>query len=191
MKAIFLDIDGVLNWDLSTETYTENNLKYLGIDDERVERLATIVKCSAAKIILVSDWKDGYEVGAKEQPTAHGRYLDEKLAKYGLTIYDKTDHDFKIEDRGANLLKYLQNHPEIEEYVIIDDSLWKYGWEGRDNPAIKEHFIKTQPNFNNMNMYSGLTDGLVLTAVKILHNLAKGMFIDPVIREEIRREWGE
>lgn len=109
--ALFLDIDGVLNT-RTTCQHTPDG--YTGIDDQRVEILARAVKkYKTLDIILTSDWKE-----LKEESEDY-QYLLEKLRKYGLGISGKTvDH---WSNRGEGILHYLREHPEIEDFVIVDD----------------------------------------------------------------------
>ena len=109
--VVFLDVDGVLN----TRTIVQQTPKgYQGIDDARVEVLTkTIGKFGGADIVLSSDWKE-------LEPTDEDyRYLISKLARYGLVISGHTqDSMYK---RCAGIISYLEEHPEIKEYVILDD----------------------------------------------------------------------
>ena len=109
--VVFLDIDGVLNTK-TTVQHTPDG--YTGIDDARVEILAnTINNFGGADIVLSSDWKN------MKQTDEDYIYLLTKLDKYGLSISGHTQ-DYK-NDRGAGIITYLEVHPEIEEYVILDD----------------------------------------------------------------------
>ena len=109
--VVFLDVDGVLNTK-TTVQHTPDG--YTGIDDARVEILAnTINNFGGADIVLSSDWKN------MKQTDEDYIYLLTKLDKYGLSISGHTQ-DYKNE-RGAGIINYLEVHPEIEEYVILDD----------------------------------------------------------------------
>lgn len=55
MKVIFLDIDGVLNC-VTSKSYCG---MYVGVDADKIRRLARIVEETGAKIVLSSDWRDG------------------------------------------------------------------------------------------------------------------------------------
>ena len=109
--VIFLDVDGVLN---TTTTVQKTPDGYTGIDDARVEVLAKIIeKIGGADLVLSSDWKE-------MKPTDDDYvYLVSKLALCGLSSDGQTqDQMYK---RGEGILKYLKAHPEIEEYVVLDD----------------------------------------------------------------------
>ncbi len=109
--VVFLDVDGVLNTRTTCQRSPDG---YTGIDDARVEILSkTITKYGGGDIVLSSDWKE-------LKPTDEDyKYLVSKLEMYGLCISGKTV-DSK-HDRGAGIVKYLNDHPEIEEFIVLDD----------------------------------------------------------------------
>lgn len=127
--VIFLDVDGVLN---TTTTVQKTPDGYTGIDDARVEVLAkTIEKIGGADLVLSSDWKE-------MKPTDDDYvYLISKLALCGLSIDGQTqDQMYK---RGEGILKYLKAHPEIEEYVVLDDC--RFGFQ--KDRKLWEHLLLT------------------------------------------------
>ena len=119
--VVFLDVDGVLNT-RTTCKHTPDG--YTGIDDARVSILSqAISKYGEADIVLTSDWKD-------MKPTDDDYvYLESKLDKYGLSISGKAPGG--RHNRGAGIVAYLEEHPEIEEYVILDDC--KFDFEDYKN----------------------------------------------------------
>lgn len=127
--AVFLDIDGVLNSRTTCERTPE---WHVGIDDLRVAVLAgAIRKYGNTEIILSSDWKD-----LRPEDEDYD-YLISKLEKYGLKLAGKTtDH---WHDRGEGILKYLESHPEIDEYVILDDNKFDFN----DYPKLWERLLIT------------------------------------------------
>lgn len=114
--VIFLDIDGVLNT-RTTVQRTPND--YTGIDEARVAILANALKkFGGGDIVLSSDWK------VLQETHEDYLYLTEKLARQNLTIAGKTKDINRA--RGAGILAYLDEHPEIEEYVILDDNKFDF-----------------------------------------------------------------
>ena len=170
MKAIFLDIDGVLNYEGSISHCGI----YLGIDNRRVKRLARIVKATGAKIILSSDWKDKYIHGlsACEQPDRSAKYLMRKLHKQGLKIYDTIDKRYEWHERADAILDYINKH-NITDYVILDDRMFM----GMHEKPLSDHFIKTMAN--SWESTSGLSEKLADIAIDILNGDKVGTFIDP------------
>ena len=114
--AVFLDIDGVLNTRTTVKRTPDG---YIGIDDARVKVLANAIeKCGGGDIVLSSDWK------VLDRNHDDYRYLVSKLRQYGLEISDySTDRDWK---RGQGIKEYLELHPEIEEFVILDDQKFDF-----------------------------------------------------------------
>jgi hypothetical protein len=87
---------------------------YTGIDDARVKILANAIKMyDCYEVILTSDWK---EMGEYDDDYL---YLLEKLDLYGLDIAGKTKDQGN--NRGEGIINYLKAHPEIDDYVILDD----------------------------------------------------------------------
>lgn len=114
--VVFLDVDGVLN----TRTTVQHTPRgFTGIDDARVRILAkAIEKYGGGDIVLTSDWK------RLSKTDDDYIYLKSQLEKQGLTI---TSHAPDVDyARGAGVAKYLEEHPEIEEYVILDDCLFDF-----------------------------------------------------------------
>lgn len=109
--VVFLDVDGVLN---SRATVQRTPEGYQGIDDARVELLSNVIKkMGGGDIVLSSDWK---EMKTTQEDYL---YLVSKLEKFGLNISSHTND--QKHNRGEGIVNYLQEHPEIKEYVILDD----------------------------------------------------------------------
>ena len=127
--VVFLDVDGVLN----TRTTVERTPDFhTGIDDARVEILAKAVrKYGNADIVLSSDWKD------MKEDEDDFCYLISKLEKKGLALAGKTTDHYN--NRGEGILKYLELHPEIDEFVILDDNKFYF----RDYPNLWERLLIT------------------------------------------------
>lgn len=115
--AVFLDVDGVLNT-RTTCQHTPDG--YTGIDNARVEILANAIKkYDSYEVILTSDWKE------MDECDDDYLYLLEKLDLYGLSISGKTED--QVNNRGKGVIDYLKAHPEIDDYVILDD--YRYDFE--------------------------------------------------------------
>lgn len=153
MKAIFLDIDGVLNCQ-TTKDYCG---LWLGIDDDKIKRLHQIADTTSAQIVLTSTWKyDWYRV-EKEKQDDLANYLDRKLAAEGLEILDKTEDLWS--DRGAGILRWVKAH-QVESFVILDDEPFDYAEQNLLNRVIGT--IEGNDN-------GGLQDEHVEKAIKILN----------------------
>lgn len=155
MKAIFLDIDGVLNTPSSESRCGE----YIGIDDEKVENLKKIVENTKAEIVLISTWKKYWRKEEKLKPLQDysANYLDEKLAKQGLKAVDKTKDksDGRYLSRGESVLEYVCRN-SVENYIILDDCQFDY-----DGCYLTDYLIKTK-------QAEGLTKAQAENACEIL-----------------------
>lgn len=139
IKAIFLDVDGVLNCQDTEETCGD----YIGIEDTKVILLKQIIDATGAIIILVSSWKEGWISNPNFKITQDelATYLDEKLAKQGLVIKGKT-FDGNSDMRGKGIIRFIDKQKEIginiDKYIILDDEMFDYL-----EVDIARHLIKT------------------------------------------------
>lgn len=149
-KVIFLDIDGVLN-DMTTEERAPYG--FVGLSNYMIANLKRIVDLTDAKIVLTSTWKDGWGFNPDDRD-ADGEYLHSKLLAQGLVIADKTID--KISDRGHGIRGYLEAHPEIKKWIVLDDDIFP----DYEECGIRPHMIKTS-------FYvGGLTEKLADLAIK-------------------------
>ena len=115
MKVIFCDVDGVLN---NNETEERTPGGFRGISDALVEKLWKIADSCGAKIVISSDWRLLRYNPARKQDYD---YLAEKLEAGGMPEISGHTDDISWKLRGTEIRKYLEDHPEITEYVILDD----------------------------------------------------------------------
>ena len=131
-NVIFLDIDGVLN----SENSTDKIGSVKGISNKYIKILKDIVDIFDADLILTSSWKvywdrelikDGINNWRGSSKRKYGKYINLKLKKFGLYITDKTEN-YHWSKRAIEILSYLSSHPEIENYIILDDEdfSWKH-----------------------------------------------------------------
>lgn len=157
MKIIFLDVDGVLNSELTEDHFG----MYVGIEDKKVELLKQIIDATGAKIVLSSTWRLGY---SRFGTLLEGNrdYLNEKLAKYGLQTFSQTeDLSRHGEQRGKEINDWLEKHDDVDGWVVLDDEyFWDFGVYN-----IIPHWVKTYFYGNN----GGLTPEDVNEAIAILN----------------------
>lgn len=129
--VVFLDVDGVLNT-VKTCVHTPNG--YTGIDDARVALLAKVMKqVGADGVVLTSTWKQ------MQEDEEDYIYLVKKLDKYGIEIFGKTKEE-RVLEREEGVLTYLENHPEIVDFVIIDDQQFGFTYYSK----LHDSFIDTK-----------------------------------------------
>ncbi len=113
MKVIFLDVDGVLN----SDEYFNNlkNLKKQGIESEvdvdKIILLKSAVDRIGAKVVLVSSWRY----------TKNGEALKALLSEHGI-VADITP--YINNERGLEIKKWLEDHPDTEDFVVLDDEVF-------------------------------------------------------------------
>lgn len=130
--VIFLDIDGVLNCKYSKERICG----YIGIEDEKVERLKRIAEYLDADIVLSSSWKAEWFKEDKDIQGEMGNYLDEKLNRQGLHIIDRTyDSGW---NRGKGINSWIREHGPLKAFVILDDERFDFFEE-----RLIKHWVRT------------------------------------------------
>lgn len=149
MKIIFLDCDGVLNYD---KWYHSDEYRKLSIDNELdidpkvVKRLNKLCSETDSKIVIASSWKVN-------------TYYKNRLERAGLkNIIGKTPDFIFIKGndycRGEEIDMWLKSHDNIENYIIIDD--------------IKDFYEEQIPHFLHINPFVGFTDEDYLVAKNML-----------------------
>lgn len=121
MKVIALDFDGVLN---SIESsIAHHHLKKFdsalycdteGLDFVSIGLLKCLCDITGAQIVVSSTWRLAYSITE----------FKDIFAKYGWVdapIIDKTGRGGINTIRGDEIQDWLNAHPEVDNYVIIDD----------------------------------------------------------------------
>lgn len=163
MKVIFLDIDGVLN--IISQGYDQ----FGSIFHKHLENnLGYIVDKTGAKIVISSTWRfKGLEhmQALWKHRNIPGKVIDitpdcSVLVKSGVfKFYDDAE-------RGHEIQKWVDDHPEVTNYVIIDD----------DEDMLesqKKNFVRCANNHTHedcVDIGYGLTKKCALKAVEILNN---------------------
>jgi hypothetical protein len=160
MKVIFLDIDGVLN------VYPQGHDEFGAVFHSHFEdNLRKIIDKTGAKIVISSTWRySGLEV------------MQEMWVKRDLPgdVIDITPSHRDMNrnlpfmerlERGSEIQTWLDDHPEVTTYVILDD----------DTDMLEtqlNNFIKTSENTNHSDYIDhgyGLTKECTQKAIEILN----------------------
>lgn len=123
MRVIFLDYDGVLNRIDPPHYKTPETMVgeiMTMAEPELISRLNLLVERTGTEIVLSSswrhmpDWREAMKASGIVKPLLDRtpRYSDHK--KYGIHHIDLC--------RGHNIQDWLDAHPEVTRYAIIDDS---------------------------------------------------------------------
>ena len=154
MKILFLDIDGVLNNNL-TRTITFDGWCF--VDDYLVKRLKQIIDATGAKIVLSSTWRDGWNRKNESENKPYFNQLRDKLKEYGMKIWDALPLPMRPK-RSIAITEWFELHKDldIESFVILDD------WY--DMGIYRDHLIQ-------INGGIGLTDEDVNEAISFLNGV--------------------
>ncbi len=155
MKVIFLDIDGVLNFNGCREKIGANYF----VNENKIKLLKEIINRTGAKIVLSSAWRIGWfdrDNGMSTLNADDFTRLEEKLRSSGITFLSRTPiakHGY----RGAEIYQWIKewNGETIERFVIIDDD--------NDMKPYMDRLVQTSFNY-------GLQQRNVEKAVKLLND---------------------
>ena len=176
-KVIFLDIDGVVNYFPEPEYSDWRSHKkiknvpsccgFMGVQTSHLKILKKIVDATDSIIVLVSSWKEGWEryvysgfkILNETSPTdVGGKYLHNKFRRAGLQIDETTlQYETFWGGRADGIIKYLNAHPAVTHYVILDDEMFA----GYRTEPCSSHLVKTDERV-------GLTEENVNEAIEIL-----------------------
>lgn len=130
--VVFLDVDGVLNT-LTTCANAPSKV-HIGVDEARIILLAKAMKETYTDgVVLTSTWKE------MREDDEDYIYLINSLVKHGINVLGKTKEERKSQ-RELGVLQYLEEHPEIEDFVILDDNPFNFDGYRR----LYESFLDTQ-----------------------------------------------
>ena len=131
-SVVFLDVDGVLNTRTSC-VHAPSGI-YVGVDEARILVLSKAMEETYTDgVVLTSTWKN---MKSDEEDYV---YLLTNLEKHGIKVLGKTEEK-RTSQRELGVLSYLESHPEIEDFVILDDQ--HYGFDGYRK--LFESFLDTQ-----------------------------------------------
>lgn len=145
MKIIFLDFDGVIT--VPPKWYLNAN---------KIKWVKKIVDETDAKIVVSSSWRmDSVEETIDKMIGRPKRCPRNKMLYWLIdNLYDVT-HTYRGL-RGEEIKDWLNEHQDVENYVIIDD----------DDDFLDEqlyHFVQT-------NYEDGITEVEAIRAIKVLNN---------------------
>lgn len=136
--TIFLDIDGVL--DVYNPTAPIQELLPKAIRD-----LKGLIARTKADVVIISDWRYGSDV-YREKAIACGYdkkvhnwdnllrvFEEEEIEISGITVWDES-----IPNRTGEIKRYLDEHPNIKRYAVLDDC---FGDNYESDKEIQSHLV--------------------------------------------------
>ncbi len=143
MIVIFLDFNGVLD--------TNNDMDV--IDQGNLNRIKILADMFEAKVVISSSLKNPFYYNGR-----HSRMFQSILNTLLETGIDVIGITPKAESREEEIKMYLEAHPEISNYCIIDDDY--------DMENLKEHLVKL-PSQMEIGQ-EGFTQEYLDKAIKVL-----------------------
>ena len=143
MNVIFLDFNGVLDTNLNMDVIDQGNLL----------RLKSLVDMFDAKVVISSSLKNPFYYNGK-----HSRLFQsilDTLLESGIDVIGITP---KGNSREEEILMYLNSHPEISNYCILDDDY--------DMEKLKDNLVKLPMQMSEGQM--GFTQEYLDKAIGIL-----------------------
>ena len=138
MNVIFLDFDGVL------DTYHYKSKKDI---ERRIKILSDICKDLDCKVVISASVKDVIDEDTLEilDENSWVNHIFKCFNKYGIECIGRTPKIRKYYGEDAytevwkedEILTYLDAHPEIEHYCVIDDN------DCTDLEKVKDHLVET------------------------------------------------
>jgi len=145
MKALFLDVDGVLNsvdWMQQIDGRNAWDQADGGtqLDPAAVLRLERIVRETGALVVISSSWRKMYDPET----------IEGFLRRHGFTgkVIGETAHHIPMEERtteqqssgkyqrGWEIKAWVDEHPEVTHFAILDDD--------SDMDGVADHFVHTE-----------------------------------------------
>lgn len=128
MKILFLDIDGVVNCAKSAGKYMWRGC--IGIDPYKALLVDRIIEATGCKVVLSSTWR------LREEDREQVR---QQVCKFiDITPHMPLPGGAEACERGKEIKDWLDRHPEVEKYAILDDdndmlpeqqvNFFKTGW---------------------------------------------------------------
>lgn len=110
MKVLFLDIDGVVN----CATTSQRHRGMIGIDPYMAILVDRIIQATECKVVLSSSWRVWPE-GREEVKAQVCDFID-------VTPNMPISGGQEAMERGKEIQFWLDAHPEVTKYCILDDS---------------------------------------------------------------------
>ena len=141
MRVLFLDIDGVLNHDYTTNRISGLGMfsGFTGLDTALLDRYLKWIDGKPYYVVLSSSWRQ-HDV------------LHDYLRAFGVEFSDRTP---RLTYRGDEVAAWLREHPSTIAYAILDDM-------DEFDPEQYDNFVQTNPK-------TGVTDSDLLRVDKLLH----------------------
>ena len=160
IKIIFVDVDGCLN---CATTIKRLNIcfEFSFVDTRKVLRLRDIVERTGAQLVLSSTWRFGVDSRAFYLEKMAYCELLEEFRRLRCPIWTDVTPYLPRAKRWQEINAWLLLHPEVDEYIILDD------WGENEFRPMMDHLVQCDPRF-------GLTKERAELAIKMLGEVDNG-----------------
>jgi hypothetical protein len=167
MRVIFLDFDGVLNSEASFryETRLRKAGKAKGPVNETLCNVCTsnlqviLDRFPEVKIVISSTWRELFELEWLKEHLKKYRVDGDRVIDKTPSLYQPSTNPYSVAQertpRGNEIKDWLDRHPEVTGYVILDDNSDML-------PDQRQHFVQTD-------WLTGMTLYHVNEAIDVLH----------------------
>lgn len=144
LRVLFLDIDGVLNSNAYLKANPgsfDRSKGYISMfDPVACARLQVVLMVTGAKIVISSSWRIVHSIDDIRGYLAARGITAEVIGLTPSGGYDlSADHAFPTNEtltcRGAEILAWVDAHPELDSYAVVDDN--------SDMDGVRERFVQT------------------------------------------------
>ncbi len=123
-RVVFLDVDGVLNNYTTRQVLPAGGI---GIDPVNVTNLNELIDRVNVDIVLSSTWRLSYSLSSFNR-------LLERMGFKGQ-VWERTIEIMAAYNRGEEIQEWLDRHPEVTQFVILDDD--------NDMAHLIDHLVQT------------------------------------------------
>ena len=160
MKVVFLDVDGVLNASMRVNRGTKGFNLIDWVLPGPVAHVNRICRETGAKLVISSTWRQDKTVPELQQMFAEAGIMGDIIDKteVGPCIWhiQKGFDDCWQDHRGAEIKEWLDRHPEVTSFVVLDDD--------SDMTEVKDRHVKTD-------LYRGLVRKQCDRAIELLNDV--------------------
>lgn len=139
MKVLFLDIDGVVNKQENFNPAIKNNL--YPIDSYCAFLVGRIQLQTGCEVVLSSSWR-------------HHPEGVQNVSERVVRLLDRTPSSNKY--RGDEIQMWLDKHPEVDKYAILDDDM--------------DFYVYQAPDYFKTTFQDGLTDEIAEAVIAHLNS---------------------
>lgn len=145
LRVLFLDVDGVLN---SRDYMLANpgafdrsgpNAYYSMFDPAACARLQAVLTVTGAKIVVSSSWRIVHTLDEMRRYLAAkgvtAEVIDFTVVGYNPDLPGDDSFGTAMTCRGHEIAAWVDAHPELESYVVVDDN--------SDMDGVRDRFVQT------------------------------------------------